>query len=315
VGTEVSAPTLYALDPLTHTSHALPTPLPPQIVVTGRSDDVYVSNGNEIWRMLYPAPLPPIPNPTPMLHALPQTAHAMVFDDANDDVVLISRTGRKLMRMNKSLTGIIDQRDIPTSVPMGAHVQLAISPRDPPAQKAVWLWTEGSATLYRLAPNSTGGLTITTLTHAAITNPHGLDFNDQGHMFVSNNGIVVELLQGATGWSVVSPSFFGGLPADRLLRMKRSRTNFTVGVHDQPGWDTNIDPAQLPAGPSHADCAADIAPNLDTDNVVNVNDLLVVITTWGPCASAIRCPADINGDHVVDVNDLLSVITTWGPCP
>ncbi|MBT4767244.1 MAG: hypothetical protein HOO04_02665, partial [Phycisphaerae bacterium] len=25
-------------------------------------------------------------------------------------------------------------------------------------------------------------------------------------------------------------------------------------------------------------------------------------------------PADVNGDGVVDVNDLLAVISAWGPC-
>ena len=27
-----------------------------------------------------------------------------------------------------------------------------------------------------------------------------------------------------------------------------------------------------------------------------------------------ECPADVNGDTVVDVLDLLAVISAWGPC-
>lgn len=60
-------------------------------------------------------------------------------------------------------------------------------------------------------------------------------------------------------------------------------------------------------------CPADII----VDRVVNVNDLLAVITSWGPCSQRPQCPADIaptGGDDRVDVNDLLAVITSWGRC-
>jgi hypothetical protein len=51
------------------------------------------------------------------------------------------------------------------------------------------------------------------------------------------------------------------------------------------------------------------------DNVVNVSDLLAVISSWGPCANPNKCPADINDDGVVNVSDLLAVISAWGACP
>ena len=53
------------------------------------------------------------------------------------------------------------------------------------------------------------------------------------------------------------------------------------------------------------------------DGEVDVDDLLAVITNWGPCpAPPAACPADIapagapNG--VVNVDDLLMVVTNWG---
>jgi hypothetical protein len=64
-------------------------------------------------------------------------------------------------------------------------------------------------------------------------------------------------------------------------------------------------------------CIADI----DNNNTVDVNDLLWVISTWGPCPTACspRCTADLappaTGDCTIDVNDLLAVISTWGACP
>jgi hypothetical protein len=44
------------------------------------------------------------------------------------------------------------------------------------------------------------------------------------------------------------------------------------------------------------------------DLVVNVNDLLAVINSWGPCQS---CATDFNGDGVVDVIDVMYVIDHW----
>ena len=57
-------------------------------------------------------------------------------------------------------------------------------------------------------------------------------------------------------------------------------------------------------------CVADISP-AGGDLVVNIDDLLAVISAWGPCAS---CVADINGDGQVNLDDLLAIINAWGPC-
>jgi hypothetical protein len=68
------------------------------------------------------------------------------------------------------------------------------------------------------------------------------------------------------------------------------------------------------------DCLADCAPPGGGNHVVDVNDLLAVISVWGACPAP--CLADIApttasgvGDGVVNVNDLLRVVTSWGPCP
>lgn len=54
--------------------------------------------------------------------------------------------------------------------------------------------------------------------------------------------------------------------------------------------------------------AADIDSNLQ----VNVDDLLIVLSHWGPCDSP--CPADIDASGTVGVDDLLSIVRDWGPC-
>ena len=58
-------------------------------------------------------------------------------------------------------------------------------------------------------------------------------------------------------------------------------------------------------------CHADIAPAGNVNDVVDVDDLLTVINSWGSC---IDCIADVNGNGLVDVDDLLTIINAWGVC-
>jgi len=55
------------------------------------------------------------------------------------------------------------------------------------------------------------------------------------------------------------------------------------------------------------DCPGDV----DGSGVVNVSDLLLVISDWGPCGG---CDSDVNEDGTVNVTDLLEIIASWGPC-
>ncbi len=58
--------------------------------------------------------------------------------------------------------------------------------------------------------------------------------------------------------------------------------------------------------PAQADpCDTDV----NGDGIVDVLDLLDVLTDWGPCPG---CDTDVNGDDVVDVLDLLEILTDWG---
>lgn len=49
--------------------------------------------------------------------------------------------------------------------------------------------------------------------------------------------------------------------------------------------------------------------DVNGDGVVNVNDLIVIVTTWGWCPSL--CPGDLSGDGAVNAVDLLIVIQQW----
>ena len=57
-------------------------------------------------------------------------------------------------------------------------------------------------------------------------------------------------------------------------------------------------------------CRADI----NGDSSVGIDDLLAVISGWGPCVSGEECNADLNLDFTVNIDDLLAVIGGLGPC-
>ena len=51
--------------------------------------------------------------------------------------------------------------------------------------------------------------------------------------------------------------------------------------------------------------------DIDSDERVDVVDLLAVIGSWGPCGG---CEADLDGNGDVGIADLLGVIENWGQC-
>ncbi|MCH2132493.1 MAG: S8 family serine peptidase [Phycisphaerales bacterium] len=55
-------------------------------------------------------------------------------------------------------------------------------------------------------------------------------------------------------------------------------------------------------------CAGDA----NSDGVVDVNDVLAVISAYGPCTD---CDEDFDDDNVVGVNDILILLEGYGPCP
>ncbi len=52
--------------------------------------------------------------------------------------------------------------------------------------------------------------------------------------------------------------------------------------------------------------------DVNADGVVTIDDLLIMIQSWGPCpGQGAACPADLNGDGVVGVSDLVLVMMNW----
>ena len=122
-----------------------------------------------------------------------------------------------------------------------------------------------------------------------------------------------------------------GVPLDNNATQTGVDTNqltlFNVDGNDEGEYDVVVTNA---AGDVTSDagtltvtkpCVGNIVGGGGGGGAVDVNDLLAVITTWGPCPAPCppQCTADIapnpGGNCSVDVNDLLMVITHWGACP
>ena len=67
-------------------------------------------------------------------------------------------------------------------------------------------------------------------------------------------------------------------------------------------------------GAYEVDSPTSCCGDLNSDGIVNVTDLLIVVTTWTQAGPADIAPA-CGGDGIVNVSDLLKVVDLWGACP
>jgi hypothetical protein len=58
-------------------------------------------------------------------------------------------------------------------------------------------------------------------------------------------------------------------------------------------------------------CPADVTH----DQLVDIDDLLFVLTHWGATGFPGEVMGDITHDGIVNIDDLLAVINGWGACP
>jgi hypothetical protein len=75
-------------------------------------------------------------------------------------------------------------------------------------------------------------------------------------------------------------------------------------------WSIAYNPTSVVLTAMGVLCPADVAPSGRGNGVVDIDDLLLVINSWGNAGG----PADINGSGMVDIDDLLAVINAWGMC-
>ncbi len=86
---------------------------------------------------------------------------------------------------------------------------------------------------------------------------------------------------------------------DAVLAMNQAQRDQLVAYTTYPFADPIFDDIGQPT------CVGDIT----IDGVVDLNDLLLMLTHWGDPGSA-----DLDGDGAVDTDDIAQLIANWGPC-
>lgn len=134
----------------------------------------------------------------------------------------------------------------------------------------------------------------------------GLDAATTDVYVIHNNTLPALFAGEVDGQGSIQEYFTSG---EGLLLHQGDTIDFVVGhgangnsVSDTTGVFTTITKA----------CSADVM----YDGVINVDDLLHLLASWGPCTKGSACPdlAPLGGDGEVNVDDLLVLLANWGPC-
>jgi hypothetical protein len=97
--------------------------------------------------------------------------------------------------------------------------------------------------------------------------------------------------------------------------------NFVLDLVDiQNGTSQDLNGNGIPDECESTPCPANIVDSGSSAGVVDIDDLLAVISAWGACPlPPAACPANIITAGAsatnVDIDDLLAVISAWGACP
>ncbi len=124
---------------------------------------------------------------------------------------------------------------------------------------------------------------------------------------VSNDGgatwtVATVLEPGSGGWQTGTLALADILPVTSTMRL-RFRCDALAFA------EAAVDDVVLAGVACGSPCPAD----LDGSGAVGLDDLLAVLSTFGPCGGP-PCPADLDGSGAVDFDDLVAVLAAWGDC-
>ena len=88
---------------------------------------------------------------------------------------------------------------------------------------------------------------------------------------------------------------------------------YTLDIQAGSFIDNDVPPSRL--GQASFDFTFDvtIVGDLDEDGTVGILDLLLLLSSWGPCPDPPEpCAADLDGDGAVGILDLLTLLANWG---
>lgn len=241
-------------------SHEIPAPQGTEAMVFGRHRDLYLVSDDEIYCL-------DVTKPDPILatSALPWDPDAMTYNDATDEVAVISFEASQLALYEKDLGGT------PTILPLtglpslgGSEGSLAVSP----VNGAYWFTASGDDAAYSIVTGPQGAPQVTRWVGSELVNPMAVNINDAGQLFFSvettdaMGNTDYELVAMEPDGSVIGQFFvlqasatndFAEFNLGPKTGMLCSRTNYEPDVHVGPTW-SHLPPAELDfADPIYAD--------------------------------------------------------------
>jgi hypothetical protein len=232
----------------------------------------------------------------------------IAFDDRTDQLVALSTESQLVMVYGESLQEDPMTFELPGIAELSGDGSVVVSPLD----GRIWMVSEANDLVYGFLPDANGEPPLVIVNNPSIQDPTDVSVTDDNHVLVTTEGQIIELEKITdTAWRPVLDSSFAGIEVGERFQIARSRTNFNPQDHPMEQW-RNVDPDELAQiGTYVADCPGDF----DDNGLVDVNDVLYMLSVWDtddPLADI--APRGL-GDGLVDVNDLLELIAAWGPCP
>jgi len=134
---------------------------------------------------------------------------------------------------------------------------------------------------------------------------------------VLNSAAHPALQSGVNYWLVAQSDAQGGL--DGVWVMAGESTGYTAYCNGIPcewsGGKGAVEGTIVEGTPALPHCIGDVTPAPSGDQVVNIDDLVTVITHWGATGTPGSVLGDVNSNGVVNIDDLVALITHWGACP
>ncbi len=263
-------------------------------IAFNRFGDLFVCDGSLLRR--YDISGRPVQRASRTLAA---PATAIAFDDALDEVVLVTPSNRRLLRLPYGLGSAIDE-PLPTGVP--AMTDAFVIP-DPMSPGKFILGIAGSPTIHQLSL-ITGSSRLQLdngLLLPAVQDVKSLHIGDGFIQALTDAGPRTLDRDPASGRLRLAPTQpFAGLGPMRLMSLSSSRTNFDPAIHVGPAW-SEVPETQQPQGVP--DCRADF----NGDTLLTAADIFDFLNAW----FAVLPSSDINVSGQSDAADIFDFLNLW----
>jgi hypothetical protein len=230
--------------------------------------------------------------------AIPYNTNAIAIDDSTDDVYVLARDRRRLLRYaDADLLLPASDYNLPSQIVLSGECSMSVDPTD----AHPWITSEGSGAAYELSRAATTDQILLASTEplTQYPSPRSLRFDDRGGMRFISGGLVRALKYNPdTRHYVPDPDApLADTPANGFLDISVSRDNFEPARDQTPGW-RDVTPSRDPS--ETIDCPADF----NGDNQVDFFDYLDFVAAL----EGNDYDADVNFDLVLDFFDYLDFV-------